>query len=190
MLDIDQPLITATQTWLKTIIIEYSLCPFAKRELDKGSIYFSVIRETDIERCLLDLLTECDRLNTDDSIETSLLIYADAFGDFDEHLLFLEPRALFPQDIEEGLTIEGSALPQGTHPDAPRNVLYTVTEIYPEHAVLDGNHPLSGIALRLSLKVASVREPTEAEVDSGSCGTGFFKIEVGDEGLPTGPTLH
>jgi FKBP-type peptidyl-prolyl cis-trans isomerase SlyD len=102
----------------------------------------------------------------------------DAFGDFNEELLFLEPLAL----------------PEGCHPDAPRNVLYTVTEIYPEHVVLDGNHPLSGIALRLHLKVESVREPTEAEVGSGSCGTGFFKIEVADESAllpsPKGPTLH
>jgi FKBP-type peptidyl-prolyl cis-trans isomerase SlyD len=56
--------------------------------------------------------------------------------------------------------------------------------------VLDANHPLSGIALRLHLKVESVREPTEAEVGSGSCGTGFFKIEVVDEGAPTRSTLH
>lgn len=114
----------------------------------------------------------------------------DAFGDFDENLLFLEPLSLFPAGLEEGLTIEGTALPEGCNPDAPRNVLYTVTEIYPEHVVLDGNHPLSGIALRLHLKVESVREPTETEVGSGSCGTGFFKIEVGNESTPTGPTLH
>jgi FKBP-type peptidyl-prolyl cis-trans isomerase SlyD len=114
----------------------------------------------------------------------------DAFGDFNEELLFLEPLALFPEGLEPGLTIEGTALPEGCHPDAPRNVLYTVTEIYPEHVVLDGNHPLSGIALRLHLKVESVREPTEAEVGSGSCGTGFFKIEVGDEGSLTPPTMH
>ena len=116
----------------------------------------------------------------------------DAFGDFDENLLFLEPRALFPADLEEGLTIEGTALPEGTHPDAPRNVLYTITEIYPEHVVLDGNHPLSGIALRLHLTVESVREATEEEVGQGSCGTGFFKIEVGHNHEPNDPgsTLH
>lgn len=116
----------------------------------------------------------------------------DAFGDFDEHLLFLEPRALFPSDIEAGLTIEGTALPEGTHPDAPRNVLYTITEIYPEHVVLDGNHPLSGIALRLHLKVESVREASEDEVGHGSCGTGFFKIEVGENHEPADPNriLH
>jgi FKBP-type peptidyl-prolyl cis-trans isomerase SlyD len=114
----------------------------------------------------------------------------DAFGDFNEKLLFLEPLNLFPEGLEPGLTIEGTALPKGCNPDAPRNALYTVTEIYPEHVVLDANHPLSGIALRLQLKVESVREPTEAEVGHGSCGTGFFKIEVADQDMAAGPTLH
>ena len=102
----------------------------------------------------------------------------DAFGDFDENLLFLEPRALFPKDIAEGLTIEGNALPAGCNPDAPRNVLYTITEIYPDHLVLDGNHPLSGIALRISLKVNLVRLATSQEQEAGTCGAGFFKIEI------------
>ena len=102
----------------------------------------------------------------------------DAFEDFDENLLFLEPLSLFPKDIQEGLTIEGNALPAGCNPDAPRNVLYTITEIYPDHLVLDGNHPLSGIALRISLKVNLVRLATAQEQEAGTCGTGFFKIEV------------
>ena len=114
----------------------------------------------------------------------------DTFGDFNDQLLFLEPRALFPKDIEEGLTIEGTALPAGCNPDAPRNVLYTITEIYPEHVVLDGNHPLAGIAIRLHLKVQGVREATEEEVGRGTCGTGFFRIEVGEPGSSEGQTLH
>ena len=36
----------------------------------------------------------------------------DAFGDYDEEKVFLEPRALFPKDLEEGMTIDGHALPQ------------------------------------------------------------------------------
>ena len=114
----------------------------------------------------------------------------DAFGDFDDQLLFLEPRELFPKDIEEGLTIEGNALPAGCNPDAPRNALYTIAQIYPEHVVLDGNHPLAGIALRLHLKVAAVREATEEEVGRGTCGTGFFRIEVGEQESSEGKTLH
>lgn len=85
----------------------------------------------------------------------------DAFGDYDEQKVFLEDRARFPKDLEEGMTIEGSALPAGCNPDAPLDLLYTVTEIYPEHVVLDGNHPLAGIALRIHLRVANVRQITD-----------------------------
>lgn len=99
----------------------------------------------------------------------------DAFGDYDEQLVFLEPRAVFPAELEEGMTLEG--LPPGaTSQDAPRDVLYTVTEIYPDHVVVDGNHPLAGIALRLHLKVDAVREATEEEAGRGTLGTGFFRI--------------
>lgn len=99
----------------------------------------------------------------------------DAFGDYDETRVFLEPRGIFPAELMEGMTFEG--LPPGaTSKDAPADLLYTVTEIYPEHVVLDGNHPLAGIALRLHLKVEAVREATEEEVGAGSAGTGFFKL--------------
>lgn len=99
----------------------------------------------------------------------------EAFGDYDESLVFLEARSLFPEPLEEGMTFEG--LPPGaSSQDAPPNTLFTVTEIYPEHVVLDGNHPLAGIALRISLKVEAVREATEEEVGAGTTGTGFFRI--------------
>lgn len=110
-----------------------------------------------------------------------------AFGDYDENLVFLEARKLFPADLEEGLTFDGAALPAGVNPDTPPDRIYTVTEIYPEHVVLDGNHPLAGIAIRLSLKVESVREATEAEIGQGSMGTGFFKLEPQ---APGNNTLH
>ena len=100
----------------------------------------------------------------------------EAFGDYDEQLVLLEPRKLFPPELEEGMTLEGSALPPGCNPDAPKDMLYTVTELYPEHVVLDGNHPLAGIALRLRLEVAGMREATDEEITRGSAGTGFFRI--------------
>jgi FKBP-type peptidyl-prolyl cis-trans isomerase SlyD len=56
--------------------------------------------------------------------------------------------------------------------------------------VLDGNHPLSGIALRLSLKVTHVRMATEQEQEAGTCGTGFFKIEIGDAPDSNGSLLQ
>ena len=102
----------------------------------------------------------------------------EAFGDFNDQLIFLEARALFPPELEAGMTIEGHALPAGCNSAAPRDALYTVTDLYPEHVVLDGNHPLCGIALRLQLKVESVRAATEEEIGRGSTGTGFFRLQV------------
>lgn len=107
-----------------------------------------------------------------------------AFGDYDENLIFLESRTLFPAELEEGHTFEGHGLPEGCSEDAPKDALYTVTEIYPEHVVLDGNHPLAGIALRLHLTVESVREATDDEISQGSAGTGFFRLQPISSGSP------
>ncbi|MBG9387574.1 FKBP-type peptidyl-prolyl cis-trans isomerase [Caenimonas aquaedulcis] len=99
----------------------------------------------------------------------------EAFGDYDEQLVFLESRDIFPDLLEEGMTFEG--MPPGAKTQAPADVIYTVTEIYPEHVVLDGNHPLAGIAIRLALKVQSVREATEEEIGRGTTGTAFFQVK-------------
>ena len=111
----------------------------------------------------------------------------DAFGDYIDTLIFLEKRELFPQELEEGMTIEGSALPQGCNPEAPKDALYTITEIYPEHVVLDGNHPLAGIGLRMHLKLLDVRDATEAEVQAGSVGEPIFMVQTG---APPDESLH
>lgn len=114
----------------------------------------------------------------------------DGFGDFDESLMFLESRQLFPADLEEGMAIEGVSLPPGCNPDAPKDVLFTVTELYPEHVVLDGNHPLAGIALRLTLKIEAIREATAEEMQQKSVGVGFFKIQAVHTQVPGNHTLH
>jgi FKBP-type peptidyl-prolyl cis-trans isomerase SlyD len=113
-----------------------------------------------------------------------------AFGDFNDQLIFLEPRDLFPNELEEGQILEGSSLPEGCNPAAPKDALYTVTDLYPEHVVLDGNHPLAGIAIRLSIHVESVREATDEEASQKSIGSGFFRIQPVHVDAPGNDTLH
>ena len=127
-----------------------------------------------------DLFACIERALRGHSVGDSLSLHIEpeeAFGDYNDQLLFLEPRTLFPAELEEGMVLEGSALPAGCNPDAPTDALYTVSEIYPEHVVLDGNHPLAGIAIRLHLKVCGVREATEEEIGNGTAGTGFFRLQ-------------
>jgi|SRR5580765_6551673 len=84
---------------------------------------------------------------------------SDAFGEYDADLVQIEPKSRLPSPIETGMQIEGS--PDDDGQDA---VIFTVTEIADDKVVLDGNHPLAGIALRFELNVVAVRAATEEEV--------------------------
>jgi len=109
-----------------------------------------------------------------------------AFGDYDPNLVFFEARSLFPAEIEPGMQFDGpppGAKTAGLQPDA----IYTVTEVYPKHVVLDGNHPLAGIALRLALVVRDVREATDEEIEAGSVGSSAVSVLAAP---PPGSQLH
>lgn len=110
-----------------------------------------------------------------------------AFGEYRPELVFFEARTLFPEGIEPGMQLDGP--PQGAvTPDIPADAVYTVTEVYPEHVVLDGNHPLAGIGLRLELKVRDVRAATDEEAEAGSVGTPAFTVL--NAAPPPGSQLH
>ncbi len=53
--------------------------------------------------------------------------------------------------------------------------------------MLDGNHPLAGIALRLALRVRDVREATEEEIEAGSVTSSGLSV-LGT--VPAGTRLH
>ena len=109
-----------------------------------------------------------------------------AFGDYKSELVFFEDRSVFPDDIEVGLQFDG--VPPGvTTEGLPNDATYTVTEVYPNHVVLDGNHPLAGIALRLDLVVRDVRAATETEIEAGSVGQPVFTVM---NTAPGGTQLH
>lgn len=109
-----------------------------------------------------------------------------AFGDYNAELVCFEERSLFPETLEPGMQFEG--LPEGaSSPDMPSDLVYTVTEVYPAHVVLDANHPLAGVALRIALKVCDVRPATADEAAAGSVGESAVQIL---SGAPPDAPLH
>jgi len=86
----------------------------------------------------------------------------DAFGEYDSELVKIEPVERLPQPLEVGMQFEGSP-----DDDGEESVIFTVTEVADGKAVLDGNHPLAGIALRFDLSVTEVRAASEEEVAHG-----------------------
>ncbi len=87
----------------------------------------------------------------------------DAFGEYDAMLVRVEDRDLFPDPLEIGMQFEG--VPDDAPSEEP--VIYRVEQIEDGKVVLDGNHPLAGIALRFELHVTDVRPATDEEIRRG-----------------------
>jgi len=117
-----------------------------------------------------DLLAKVEEAlaNQAEGFETHLHLEPEnAFGDYHSELVCFEERALFPEVVEVGMQFEG--LPDGAvTPDMPADTVYTVTEVYPSHVVLDGNHPLAGLAIRMHITVRGVRAASAEELEARS----------------------
>jgi len=134
--------------------------------------------------------------------ETTLqLDPGDAFGEYDPELLKIEPRTRFPDPLEVGMQFEGvpdaddfsndaeqvrDVIDDGDEDDHSA-LIYTVTDVAENQVVLDGNHPLAGMALRFWLQVEEVRIATDDEIQNrhpqGAEGLGFGVLDEGDEEL-------
>jgi len=85
----------------------------------------------------------------------------DAFGEYDEGLVMIEPADLFPDNIEIGMAFERVG------EDGEDDMLYRVTDIADGKVIVDGNHPLAGTALVFDITVAEVRPASAEELQHG-----------------------
>jgi FKBP-type peptidyl-prolyl cis-trans isomerase SlyD len=79
----------------------------------------------------------------------------DAFGEYDADLLRVEPAERYGKGIAAGMEVEEDSR------------FYTVTDVADGKVVLDGNHPLAGMALRFFCEVVSVRSAKAEEISRG-----------------------
>ena len=130
----DQKIIQQTRKWLTSVVIDLNFCPFANRELEKGSIYYAVVRENDMESCLESLIFECQRLDQTQDIATSLLIYPDQWQHFDDFLNFLAiAESLLEQQGYQGVYQFASFHPHYQFSETPEHdpANYTNRSPYP-----------------------------------------------------------
>ncbi|MBL0942889.1 MAG: peptidylprolyl isomerase [Hydrogenophaga sp.] len=83
-----------------------------------------------------------------------------AFGERDESLVTSIPKSQFPPGVKVGGQLEG-------HDDQGRRQIFTVVKIKGDKVLLDGNHPLAGEDLNITLKVLDVRAATAEEIQHG-----------------------
>lgn len=83
----------------------------------------------------------------------------DAFGDYDEALVQIEPASAFPTDeLKVDMQFEGED-------ESGHVILYRVTDIADGKVVVDGNHPWAGERVLFTAKITDVREANKEEVD-------------------------
>ncbi|MBQ0799123.1 MAG: DUF1415 domain-containing protein [Porticoccaceae bacterium] len=108
-----EAVIAQVRQWLKDVVIGFNFCPFAQREFDAGRIRYCVIDGAKKKQVLASLLDEFQFLDTHDTTETTLLIFADGFRDFYAYLDILD----LAQQALEDAGYEGIYQLASFHPD-------------------------------------------------------------------------
>ena len=86
----EKTVIQQTKNWVEEIVIGLNLCPFASRPFQNETIEYIVNSGDSIERHLQQLADCFTHLDSSAEIETSLLIYPDAYQQFDDYLELLD----------------------------------------------------------------------------------------------------
>lgn len=102
MTPIDDIIIKETMDWVKSFVIHYNICPFAKGPVNKGTVRVHVSTSIKKAQALEDLMTEVFLLQSTPSIETTLLVFPDSFKDFLTYLEYVDlaEQLLYEQGFE------------------------------------------------------------------------------------------
>lgn len=82
----DAVAVKVTENWVASVVVGLDFCPFARRELEGGSIRFHPIAGETVEDCCDALLDELGGLDGDESIESTLLILHTGHENFEDYL--------------------------------------------------------------------------------------------------------
>ncbi|MFV7770632.1 DUF1415 domain-containing protein [Shewanella marisflavi] len=152
----DAPIALETQSWVEKVIMKYNICPFARREVERNSIRYTVAQHSQIDKVLDELIQECHLLEQQPQIETTLFIMPRGFEGFYLYLDLVD----IANDllIEQGF--EGVFQLASFHPDycfegepqdsaanytnrAPYPTLHIIREASMERALADYDDPES-----------------------------------------------
>ncbi|SIN66037.1 DUF1415 domain-containing protein [Chitinophaga niabensis] len=127
-------IIAQTKDWIKKVVVGCNFCPFAAKELKQDTIHYEVVTTTGIRAARLAFLAECVRLDNDESIATTMVIFPEAFPVFLDYLNLVDAvEKMLQQEGYEGIYQVASFHPlyqfAGTEPEDAAN--YTNRSVYP-----------------------------------------------------------
>jgi len=127
-------MIAQTQGWVEKVVVKYNICPFARKEVERGSIRYVVTEGTDKSAVMQSLLDECHFLDAHNEVETTLFIMPIGFAEFYDFLALVDlANELLALEAYEGVYQLASFHPDycfaGDPQHAPSN--YTNRSPYP-----------------------------------------------------------
>lgn len=131
---VSETIIAQTKKWIADVVVGCNFCPFAGREVKRGSIFYEVNNSDNQQEVLEQFFSLMQQLDEDATIETSLLILPSGFNDFDNYLSLVEnAEKIIEQENYEGIYQVASFHPgylfAGSNEQDPAN--YTNRSPYP-----------------------------------------------------------
>lgn len=129
-----EQIIDQTKRWIVDVVIGCDLCPFAANVVKQRTIFYKVETSTDRHKCLDSFVQEMVRLDNNETIETSLLIFPNTFEKFDDYLdLLSQAEKLVKEKGNEGIYQVASFHPLYLFTGSDENdaANYTNRSIYP-----------------------------------------------------------
>ena len=129
-----EQVIDRTKKWIIDVVIGCNFCPFAANVVKQQTIFYNVEENKELETCLASFLLEMERLDNDPAIETSFLIFPNAFQQFDDYLdLVSLSEELLKRKGYEGIYQVASFHPLYLFANSDENdpANYTNRSIYP-----------------------------------------------------------
>ena len=129
-----EQIIDRTKKWIIDVVIGCNFCPFAANVVKQQTIFYMVEESNEMDVCLDSFVQEMERLDNDEGIETSLLIFPNAFQQFDDYLDLLSlAEKLLKRKGYEGIYQLASFHPLYLFANSDENdpANYTNRSIYP-----------------------------------------------------------
>ncbi|MEP7319939.1 MAG: DUF1415 domain-containing protein [Panacibacter sp.] len=81
-----EQIIDETRKWINDVVIGCNFCPFAGNAVNRLVVHYQVEDSISLTECMDSFLSEVTRLDNDMNIETSFLIFPNAFKNFKDYL--------------------------------------------------------------------------------------------------------
>ncbi|TQV88201.1 DUF1415 domain-containing protein [Aliikangiella coralliicola] len=153
----ESKIVNSVKYWIEKTIIGFNFCPFAKREFDQNRIHYELVDDRNTEEQLHSLVNEFQRLDDNQDIETTIMVFPIGLESFFDYLDFLEManQLLADQDYE-GIYQLASFHPDYCFDDVKQNAPSNYTNRSP--------YPLIHILREASLEKVLEKYPNPEDI--------------------------